>query len=465
MTNRLKCALLAIVFILGYSSLSFELIVLRQLINFVGSNTLITSIVITFILMFMSIGYYIGSVMKLNKNKLRCLIQRMIISLNIIFIFASSYYIMEAYFIILDFIGLKGFLVPVSLYCLLFIAAPSVFMGFITSSIGRIIHHYDANYTGRFMAVDTFGSVAGSIATTLIFMPFISVSATIIILIGLTSFCMLIMCRKKELIKYLFLSITFVVFSYIINQEKLIKGTSYLIKDDAVSRLEIIPDDFIDNGFQSKLMKINGSNSSKISDNQNLMFDYIKFINNQIIAKLDDKKVHNILVLGAGGFTVGIDDHKNNYTFLDVEKNLQTISEDKFLENPLGKNKKFIYQDAYLFMLNDKNKYDLIVVDVYSSVQSIPLNFVTANFFNMVKEHLNEGGIMVANIITSPDFKNKFSQKLDNTLRAVFTNNLNRQVLHYNNELSNVEYIYYNYQSDDEIYTLNKSSAMYGQDS
>lgn len=105
------------------------------------------------------------------------------------------------------------------------------------------------------------------------------------------------------------------------------------------------------------------------------------------------------------------------------------------------------------------------MVDVYSSVQSIPLNFVTVDFFQMVKEHLKNGGIMIANIITSPDFKNKFSQRLDNTLRIVFfKHNLNRQVLQFGQELSNVEYVYYNLPADNEIYTLNKSSAMYGQD-
>ena len=64
MTAGLKYTLLAVVFLLGYTSMSFELLVLRQLINFVGSNTLITSVVITFILLFLSVGYYIGSVVR-----------------------------------------------------------------------------------------------------------------------------------------------------------------------------------------------------------------------------------------------------------------------------------------------------------------------------------------------------------------------------------------------------------------
>lgn len=302
----------------------------------------------------MSLGYYWGSVVKLNKNRLRSLITRMIVSLNIIFIFASSYYLMEIYFIGMYFLNIKGFLIPVSVYCLTFIAAPSVFMGFITSSIGRIIHRYDTNYTGRFMAVDTFGSVAGSIGTTLILMPFLSVSATIMVLVGLTSACLLIICHRKEKLPSLILLIVFIIFCYLLNNENLINGTNYLVKDDAVSRLEIVPEDIVDNKAQSLLMKINGSHSSKISADSSLIFDYIKFINDNFIKTMNDDNIYDILVLGAGGFTVGIDDTKNNYTFLDVEKNLRTITEEKFLQKPLSKNKKFVYQDAYLFMLTIK---------------------------------------------------------------------------------------------------------------
>lgn len=463
MSKCLKYTLLSIVFILGYASLSFELIVLRQLINFVGSNTLITSIVITFILLFMSIGYYFGSVIKFKQNVIRDKIQKMILTLNFIFILASSYYIMQTYFVLMYKLNITNFLLTVTIYSTIFLALPSVFMGFITSVIGRIIHHYDVNYTGRFMAVDTFGSVAGSIATTLIFMPFLSVSGTIVILVLLTSLSLIIISKRKDFLSNAILAVLFIVMSFIINNEKIMNGTNYLVKDDAISRLEIMPEEIKDNQVQSLLMKINGSYSSKISLVDNNSFGYVKFIHDNFIYNLPHDKIHDILILGAGGFTIGLNDDKNNYTYLDVEKNLQQISEEKFLNRKLGKNKQFIFQDAYLFMLNDKNKYDLIVVDVYSSLNSIPLNFVTTNFFTMVKNHLKPNGIMIANIITSPNFDNKFSRRVDNTLRNVFKQYLNRQVLQPELPQSNVEYVYYNYPEDNTIYTLDKSSAMYGQ--
>ena len=83
MTNKLKLYLLSVIFLLGYTNMSFELIVLKQLVNFVGSNTLITSIVISTILLFLSIGYYIGSVISFSKYAIRLIILRLTIFLAI----------------------------------------------------------------------------------------------------------------------------------------------------------------------------------------------------------------------------------------------------------------------------------------------------------------------------------------------------------------------------------------------
>ena len=118
-------------------------------------------------------------------------------------------------------------------------------------------------------------------------------------------------------------------------------------------------------------------------------------------------------------------------------------------------------------MLNNKEKYDVIVLDIYSAIHSIPTNFVTAEFFAMIKKYLAPNGIMVANIVTSPMFNNKFSQRVDNTIRYVFKNNLTRQIINdfnpYEDKLGNIIYIYRNTGNDNEIFTADKNPAMYGQ--
>ena len=40
---------------------------------------------------------------------------------------------------------------------------------------------------------------------------------------------------------------------------------------------------------------------------------------------------------------------------------------------------------------------------------------------------------MIANIITSPSFNTKYSKRIDNTLKYVFSNYLSRQIIYYDN--------------------------------
>ena len=467
MSFKLKFHLLFVICLLGFSSLSFELIILRQLINFVGSNALITSIIMTVILLFLSVGYYIGSVISIAEKPIRQYIQKLIVLTIFAYILACPFYLMQVYFYFLSFAGLTQTLILVSIFSLVFLSVPSACLGFVTSVIGRYIHHFNADYTGRFMAIDTIGSVLGSLGTTLVLMPFLGVAHTILFLILVNVLAFFMIVKTKDVPFYITPILIAVVLTVLFNNEKLMTGSQFLIKDDAVSRLEIVPMDEQNGHYLSKLMKINGSMSSKTSQKEELNFEYINFINKTFIQNLPKTHPHQILILGAGGFTIGLDDTFNQYTFLDIEKDLQKISEQHFLEKPLTPNKKFLFQDAYLFLLNDKNSYDLIIVDVYSAVQSIPLNFTTTNFFKLVKAHLNLGGIMIANIITSPNFNNAFSKRIDNTLREALGNTLQRTIVQsynpYSDDLTNIEYIYYHIPKDDTVYTLNKNTSFYDQ--
>ena len=54
--------------------------------------------------------------------------------------------------------------------------------------------------------------------------------------------------------------------------------------------------------------------------NDRALFPYIRYVDEHFIRSrpADSPKI-DILVLGAGGFTLGLNDAKNNYTFLDID--------------------------------------------------------------------------------------------------------------------------------------------------
>lgn len=106
-----------------------------------------------------------------------------------------------------------------------------------------MLHRYDTDYTGRFMAVDTIGSVLGSMLTTLVLMPLIGVSATVVALVFLAAVAAFLLSSRRRRTETAVLSIMLLAFAFSVNSEKLMNPQSTLVKDDAVSRIEIEPAD------------------------------------------------------------------------------------------------------------------------------------------------------------------------------------------------------------------------------
>lgn len=450
--------MLLAVFIGGYSSLSLELIVLRQLSSFVGTTTITVSIVMGSFLAFMSWGYYKGSVESVVWSSLRRQAANDFLLIALLVVLASSYILIDIYFIAFNEAGITSNIIQTALYSLLFLSYGPYLFGKITAMLSRYLHYRDPNFTGKIMAVDTIGSVLGSLLTTLIIMPFVGVNHTIVVVVVITLSAACFLTRRRNYVAILTILLAAVLF----NQDKLLKDTYGIIENNAVATVGVHETD----KGKSRLLVINGSMSSKISKEHNLNFSYINFINDNFIRTLPENETKDILVIGAGGFTVGIDDTRNNYIYVDVDKNLKRITEENFLKKKLSPNKKFVVQDANQFLKESRNKYDIIVLDTYSSLQYIPMELVTREYFERAKNNLKEGGILLLNAIVSPNFGDDFAMNLDNTLRSVFKNNLRSQVVRNFNAWKqgtrgNVIYVYYNRPNPGKIYTVNKNPSFY----
>ena len=285
-------------------------------------------------------------------------------------------------------------------------------------------------------------------------MPLLGVNYTIV--------CVVILCLAGAvLFSKRFLPFRWgmiLLIAIILNHGFILKKIFGIVENNAVSTIAILN---IDKG-KSKLMTINDTFASKLSTDKNLLFEYTAYIDENFINTLPKDKKSKILILGAGGFTMGKDDDFNDYTYVDIDKSLKKHAEEKFLGKKLGANKKFVVNDANQFLNENKEKYDLIVLDSYSA-KTPPLSLVTAEYFQRVKDHVKEGGIVAMNIAAQPDFSDNYSTHIDNTLRAIFTHNLHSQVLkNYNPWISDKEevsilYTWFNRPNSGEIYTNNKN--------
>lgn len=457
MTRRIRLILLLAIFIGGYASLSLELIVLRQLSGFVGSTAITTSIIIGIFLAFMSWGYWRGSELPLSQNSVRQTTAHDFATVALMVVLASSYILLDMYFGFMSAVGIKSNVLKTFIYSLVFLSGGPYLFGKITALISRCLNRYNRNCTGKIMAIDTIGSVLGSILTTLIIMPFIGVNHTIIVVVVAAVIASVILAKRAA---WYWLGLT-IILAYMLNRSSLLHEVYDIVENNAVSTISILDTD----DGKARAMVINGGNSSKISEDKDLWFGYVRYVQDNFIETLPKDKKKDILILGAGGFTMGEGDTFHNYTFLDIDKSLLQISEEKFLEHKLDANKKFVVEDANQFLKDSEQKYDLIVLDTYSSMGIIPMDLITKEYFIRVKNNLKKGGIVVMNILTSPNFSNAFAINLDNTIRSVFTHSLSRQVIGnfnaWGHQRANVIYVYYDVADKGGIYTADKNAVFY----
>ncbi|MCI1649283.1 spermidine synthase [Bifidobacterium tibiigranuli] len=75
--------------------------------------------------------------------------------------------------------------------------------------------------------------------------------------------------------------------------------------------------------------------------------------------------------------------------------------------------------DGRAWLAASTSRYDVIMVDAYQDI-TIPFQMSSTEFFDMVKQHLNPGGVMVVNMNMISDGKGSINEALTGTIASVF---------------------------------------------
>ena len=75
--------------------------------------------------------------------------------------------------------------------------------------------------------------------------------------------------------------------------------------------------------------------------------------------------------------------------------------------------------DGRAFLNSSDQKYDVIMVDAYQD-STIPFQMSSTEFFTLVKQHLNDGGVMVVNMNMRGSKEGNINQYLSDTIGSVF---------------------------------------------
>ena len=179
------------------------------------------------------------------------------------------------------------------------------------------------------------------------------------------------------------------------------------------------------NSSISKTLEVTWNNGEMVLDSKNTNYSYgslqrilkkgLKYIGFERI-----KKFENILILGvAGGSVIKtlVDEvkFKGKITGVEIDKDVIEIANKYFKLNEI-KNLELIIDDAFEFVLKTKDKYDLIIIDIFQDT-TMP-NFLFEDFFiNRINFLLNVDGFILFNTmvineknrIRNIDYKKKFN--------------------------------------------------------
>ncbi len=411
-----------IIFIEGYIVLSTELLAIRILTPYVGSGTDTISIIIAAVLLPLATGYYFGGKFTPSRNgkEFNRTIRRKLshnVLISSFFILLGLSFLSSALFIqtIISTLTHDRIFVT-TIYTLLFLVTPVFLLGQTTPLLSNFFSEQKlSETTGKILFISTLGSFIGAIFTTLVLMPYIGVNHTVVVNIALTALLYFSLNKSGKFEKSVIIALSLIFVGYALNSQKVLDNFG-IVESNKYNNIAIITDP--EDG--TRMFILNNTVSSGI-DKQGKPYAYIQYVEDHFINTLpDDRKPAHILVLGAGGFTLGLNDDTNIYDFVDIDGSLKNVAEEKFLGHKLGTNKHFYPMPARGFLMQNTQKYDLILVDLFFGLQNIPEHLVTRDFFEQVRSAMKPDGYVTANVLASASYRDLFSRNIDETFRSVF---------------------------------------------
>lgn len=431
----------AIVFIEGFCSLGAEIIALRRLVPHVGSSIVVTAPTIGFFLLALALGYAAGA--RISNRYLLVVARNFLISALLLGLGFSTPFVT----------GLFEHIAPVWLaYVLLVGGVLCPIAWLLGQTVPALTNLMQTRRTGEASGMalywSTLGSFLGSLGLSLLIMQWLGISAAVAV------------CAVLLLLGALFLSLqqspetqqphwrAWTIFTTLLVLTTGLNSPAVRnqLTNDPTSVTETAYADYAvlnthtPEGDAIRVFKVNSSTASLIGDGEPSR--YARYINYLRRTLLDDLKFRerDILVLGAGGFTLSHKEPSNRYTYVDIDPAIQQIAEQQFLREPIRG--KFVVDDARHFVAmaghEPQARFDAVVVDVYSSHHNIPSHLVTREFWRDTRSVLKPQGVMLANLILDSSLQSDYARNVLATIESVY-GRCAVEVLHKDRPLANVE--------------------------
>lgn len=426
-------------FFSGMSVMAVELGASRLLAPYFSSSQIVWTIIIGTIMIAMALGnIYGGRSADKNPNPDKLYGRILIAAVWIALIPVVGKYIILGISALLVFTVNSNFLIWAAFAaCMVIFVFPLFLLGTVTPSLAKysVDSLDDSGKTvGTLGAFNTIGSIIGTFVPTFVTIPAVGTAVTFLIFAGILvvlGVIYFISCRRgavKSAVAVVLLIVSSVFghsSSFAFWQKDLTyEGESvYNYLQVYENEEEVVLSTNVLFGVQSVKLKEKGMTG--------MYYDYAMAA--PLMADIYGKEQCDILILGMGSGTYAsqCEEYFDNVNIEGAEIDDKiTMLAKKYFDMPDDVAVTTYDGRAYLSAID--KKFDVIMVDAYQDI-TIPFQMSSQEFFNIVKEHLTDDGVMVVNMNMKGHREGDINEHLADTISSVFDNVYTVDVDYYTN--------------------------------
>lgn len=404
--------LLPVVFLSGMTVLGVEMSASRLLSPYFGDSQLIWANLIGLMMIYLSVGYYVGGRLADRYPRAELLYQLTAwagFTIGLIPFLSRpvlSYptFGFESYSI--------GIIVGSFFAILLLFTVPVILLGCVSPFAVRLQSQSVASTghtAGTIYALSTLGSILGTFLPTLVLIPLVGTRTTFLvwslILLG-ASVVSLFSSAGSRARLYVLLPVL-ILLLYVLFPGGLVKDTEGLVHEveSAYNYIQVV-----DRDSRRVLMLNEGQAIHSVYWPGHVLsggiWDY--FLLAPYFSSLPGpEEIESLCIIGLAAGTAA-----KEYTIIygsipidGVEIDPEIVEVGRRFFDMNEPNLNVIVQDGRYFLAQSDSKYDIIIADAYRQPY-IPFHLATREFFDLALKHLNSGGVVVINVgRTASDFR------------------------------------------------------------
>lgn len=285
---------------------------------------------------------------------------------------------------------------------------PAFFLGMVSPMAIRLTltnRKTAGEQAGKIFFFGTLGSIVGSLATGFFLIPRVPISGIVIgtsaVLISLG-----VLGLRRSLSRRAWLILGVALAAALIARVRLqLQGDPRIIyeEDTPYQHVRVLQEQ-VPEGKVRLLLLDRSYAGAGYTDSAELPFPYTRYWR---LYELVNEDARRFLYLGGGAYTtpkklLADRDDPIEVDVVEIDPRLPAIAS-SFFGLPVDPRLTLIIEDARVFLAQTPDRYDMIMIDVFSQDIGIPAHLMTQEFYKLVRDHLTEQGTVIMNVAANID--------------------------------------------------------------